>query len=572
MLVSSSTAGLVETELTDLGEHRFKDLGAPERVFQLGAEEFPALKTLYRTNLPVPATPFLGREAELREVGALLADEATRLVTLTGPGGTGKTRLALQAAAEAADGFPDGVYWIPLAPLRDASLLDTTFAQSLEVSEQPGIAVADSIVGAFAGKRALLVVDNCEHLVDAVASLVRRLVEGCPTLVVAASSRERLGLRAERVYAVPADGTDGRRGALHGAGAGGRGRVRARRARRRHLRGGGRAAARYRARGRARALALDAGDPRAPRRAPRASSRPATATSRSASARSRRRSPGRTTCSTREEQRILRALSVFAGGCTLEAAEEVAGADLDLLESLLDKSLIRAPDRRGGPRPLLDARDDQGVCGASRLSRLRRVRRALRAHADCVRRARAARRSRSFRSLEKQFAGSVVSTPEQANFRAALERSKVTGQDSPDRASGTVCGSTGRDVTRSWKGRQWLETAMYLRRSGEPTMHREKLHWRLTSWMAFERGEYTRAMEHAEERLTVAQTNGRRDSLEARALGHAGRRRGGTRRRRARDHARSEARGRPQSHEHRRYHGYLPIALHNLGVVLRARR
>ena len=119
VLVSAATASLVETELTDLGEHRFKDLGAPERVFQLAGGEFPALKSLYRTNLPMPATAFLGRERELREVVGLLGREDARLVTLTGPGGTGKTRLTLQAAAEASDGFPDGVHWIPLAPLRD---------------------------------------------------------------------------------------------------------------------------------------------------------------------------------------------------------------------------------------------------------------------------------------------------------------------------------------------------------------------------------------------------------------------------------------------------------------------
>ena len=106
VLVSASTASLVEAELTDLGEHRFKDLGAPERAFQLGSGDFPALKSLYRTNLPVPATPFLGRERELHEVVELVSAVDTRLVTLTGPGGVGKTRLALQAVAEAADVLP----------------------------------------------------------------------------------------------------------------------------------------------------------------------------------------------------------------------------------------------------------------------------------------------------------------------------------------------------------------------------------------------------------------------------------------------------------------------------------
>ena len=117
VLVSSSTAQLVELELADLGEHRLKDLSAPERIYQLGEADFPALKSLYRTNLPVPATPFLGREQELSEVVELLAADDARLLTLTGPGGTGKTRLALQAAGLASDAYPDGVWWVPLAPL-----------------------------------------------------------------------------------------------------------------------------------------------------------------------------------------------------------------------------------------------------------------------------------------------------------------------------------------------------------------------------------------------------------------------------------------------------------------------
>src|SRR4030095_6377122 len=95
-----------------------KDLSASERIYQLGEEAFPALNSLYRTNLPIPSTPFLGREAELAEVAALLASSDTRLLTLTGPGGTGKTRLAAQAAGLVSDRYPDGVWWIPLAPPR----------------------------------------------------------------------------------------------------------------------------------------------------------------------------------------------------------------------------------------------------------------------------------------------------------------------------------------------------------------------------------------------------------------------------------------------------------------------
>jgi hypothetical protein len=121
VVVSETTrAALTGTvPVKDLGEQRLKDLGAPIRLFQLGDEEFPPLKVLYRSTLPVQPNPLVGRERELAEAGALLV--AHRLLTLSGPGGSGKTRLALQLAAEAQDDFPDGVYWVPLATLRGSS-------------------------------------------------------------------------------------------------------------------------------------------------------------------------------------------------------------------------------------------------------------------------------------------------------------------------------------------------------------------------------------------------------------------------------------------------------------------
>ncbi len=110
VLISSATASLAECpDLHDLGEHRLKDLSAPEQIYQLGSEEFPPLNTLHQTNLPIPATPFLGRERELAEVTALLSQDDVRLLTLTGPGGTGKTRLAAQAAAALSERYPNGV-------------------------------------------------------------------------------------------------------------------------------------------------------------------------------------------------------------------------------------------------------------------------------------------------------------------------------------------------------------------------------------------------------------------------------------------------------------------------------
>jgi hypothetical protein len=163
VLVSVSTAQLVELELSDLGEHRLKDLSAPERVFQLGHREFPPLKSLFRTNLPIPSTPFLGRERELQEVVELLSSKERRLLTLTGPGGTGKTRLAAQAAGLAADGYPDGVWWVPLAPLRDPGLVLETAAQVVGSSNGLADHVSD--------KAMLCLFDNFEQVVEAAPGL-----------------------------------------------------------------------------------------------------------------------------------------------------------------------------------------------------------------------------------------------------------------------------------------------------------------------------------------------------------------------------------------------------------------
>ena len=197
VLVSASTAQLVELKLNDLGEHRLKDLSAPERIHQLGGGDFPALKSLYRTNLPVPTTPFVGREAELAEVAELLTEGGPRLLTLTGPGGTGKTRLALQAAALAADAYPDGVWWIPLAPLRDPALVLRQTARTLDVIEQPDRPLEDVLAEMLSGKLMFLLLDNAEHLLPDAAAAIAALrdLDG-PRLVV--TSRERLRLSANR--------------------------------------------------------------------------------------------------------------------------------------------------------------------------------------------------------------------------------------------------------------------------------------------------------------------------------------------------------------------------------------
>ena len=235
VLVSSSTAALVVgVELRDLGEHRFKDLAAAERVYQLGEGEFPPLKSLYRTNLPVPATPFLGRADELASVVELLRRDEVRLLTLIGPGGTGKTRLALQAAAEVAEEFPDGMTWVPLAPLRDASLVALAVAQALGVPEQPDVEPVEALVNALRGKAALLLLDNAEHLLPGVADVIARLARvgrpdgaGHQPRAVAGAGRAGLaGARAVR-RRTPSSCSWPRRGAWTSASSrhGGRGAV-----------------------------------------------------------------------------------------------------------------------------------------------------------------------------------------------------------------------------------------------------------------------------------------------------------------------------------------------------------
>ena len=192
IVVSASTRALLAdtVELVDLGEHRLKDLGEPERLFQLGAGAFAPLKTLDATNLPLASSSLVGRERELAEVLALLTD-GSREVTVTGPGGTGKTRFALQVAAELVGAFRDGVFWVPLAAVTDPELVEPEIAQTL--------GARDSLAGFLHGKEMLLLLDNFEHLLAAAPS-VGALLAGASGLRVLATSRSPLHLSVEREY------------------------------------------------------------------------------------------------------------------------------------------------------------------------------------------------------------------------------------------------------------------------------------------------------------------------------------------------------------------------------------
>jgi predicted ATPase len=339
VLVSTAAAALVDgSGLRDLGEHRLKDLSAPERIYQLGDDEFPPLKTLYRTNLPIPATPFLGREEELAQVRALLEREDGRLLTLTGAGGSGKTRLALQAAGEAGELYPDGVWWVPLAPLTDPADVAPAAARALG-----GAGTVPEIVD---GRRLLLLFDNFEHVVGAAPEVAAVLTE-CPHARVLVTSRERLRVQGEQVYAVPVLA---------------------------------RAEARRLFVTRARSTQPDFEPDESldelcarlddlPLALELAAARTSLLSTeqllerlgnrldllRGARDAELRQQTLRATIEWSydllepEERRLLAALSVFRGGWTLEEAEQVANADLELMQSLVDKSLIRRwePDRFG---------------------------------------------------------------------------------------------------------------------------------------------------------------------------------------------------------------------------------
>jgi predicted ATPase/class 3 adenylate cyclase len=191
ILLSQSTRDLVGADgLHDLGQHRLKDLTAAERIYQLGEDAFPPLKSLSRGNLPVAATPLIGRDREVAELRGLLAD-GTRLVTVTGAGGSGKTRLAMQVAAELMDDFRDGAFFVPLAPVQNAELVRSTIAQFVGVAEPEDLREAE----------ALLVLDNLEHLLPAAHDL-SALLANAHGLKLLVTSRVRLQVTGEREFAL----------------------------------------------------------------------------------------------------------------------------------------------------------------------------------------------------------------------------------------------------------------------------------------------------------------------------------------------------------------------------------
>jgi predicted ATPase/Tfp pilus assembly protein PilF len=337
VLLSASTRALVDVQLDDLGEHRLKDLLAPQRLYQLAETRcFPPLKSIYQTNLPVPATPFLGRERELAEITDLLSHTDTRLLTLTGAGGAGKTRLALQAAAETSEQYPDGVWWVGLASLQDPALVLPTVAHVLGAT--------DDLVQQVGHNHVLVLLDNLEQLLDCVPQL-SALLDECPRLVLLVTSREPLHLTREHRYAVPPLGEADavslftqRAQALRSDFETNGGVTEICR-RLDHL-----------------PLAIELAAARVAVLSPRQllerlEQRLPLLTGGASDMPSRQRTLRATIewsydLLNAEEQALFARLSVFAGGGTLEAAEVVCGADLDTLQSLVDKSLLRHTGER----------------------------------------------------------------------------------------------------------------------------------------------------------------------------------------------------------------------------------
>ncbi|MGO9101356.1 MAG: ATP-binding protein, partial [Mycobacterium sp.] len=208
ILLAESTAGLLSgVDLVDLGPRRLRDLPTAVGVFQVRATglrtEFPALRALDASpgNLRAATTSFIGRESEVAELHA--AVKAHRLVTLTGVGGVGKTRLALEVAARLADEFPDGVWFFELAAVTDPAAVPDAVAAVLGITQQPGKTVTESVASALEGRSRLLVFDNCEHVVDSVADLVEAILAASATVTILATSREGLGVSEEWLWRVP---------------------------------------------------------------------------------------------------------------------------------------------------------------------------------------------------------------------------------------------------------------------------------------------------------------------------------------------------------------------------------
>jgi predicted ATPase/class 3 adenylate cyclase len=350
VLVSGTTAALVDADrfdLVDLGEHQLKDLERSERIFQYGSGAFPPIRSFSPSNLPTPTTVFLGRQDELERVKGLIVDPDVRLLTLTGPGGIGKTRLALQAAFESSARFPDGRWWVPLGPLSDHRFALSALATAVGVEEVRDGSLASDLVSRLGAGRSLVLLDNAEHLLPSLTAELAPVVDGVEGVTFLVTSRAPLHLEAEYEYPVPTMSSDD-------------------------------ASAFFLSRARASGIGVEpstaltrlcerldhlplAMQLAAPRLKVLSVEQLTDTLSHALDLEGQRDTDPRhrTLRATIEwshsllvppEQEAFRRLSVFAGGATADAIEDVTGADLDTLFALLDRSLVRRRDGAAGPR------------------------------------------------------------------------------------------------------------------------------------------------------------------------------------------------------------------------------
>jgi predicted ATPase/class 3 adenylate cyclase len=477
VLLSRRTRELIADEFADLGEHRLKDIAAPVSIFQLGTGEFPPLKTISNTNLPRPASSFVGRESEVTDVLSLLRG-GTRLLTLTGPGGSGKTRLAIEAAAELVPEVKAGVFWVGLAPVRDESLVVETIAQILGAT--------DDLAEHIGERELLLLLDNLEQVIDAAPALAS-LVEQCRNLRLLVTSRERLRVRGEHEYQV---------GAL------------ARRD----------AAELFCSRARTepdptvdelcralddQPLALELAAARATVLSPaqileRLSNRlDLLEGGRDAEPRQRTL---RATMEwshgllSAEEQRLFGRLAIFSGGCTLDAAAEVTEAHLDSLQSLVNKSLLRRTDARFWMLETIREYAAERLEESGEAAELRR------------------RRASYFRELAQRLAGALrAGEPEEGPV--SLLASEIDNlRTVVDHALDTRDIETVREITASlpmyWivrgfyaEGRAWLDRALALVDDEDDT--RRRLLSAL-GMIAYAQGDHTVAVQASDEAAELA--------------------------------------------------------------------
>jgi predicted ATPase len=446
VLLSQTTRELLDSsfELRDLGEHRLKDIQGPVWIFQLGRDPFPPLKTISNTNLPRPASSFIGRDRELEEVVALLRNGSMRMVTLTGPGGSGKTRLAIEAGAELVGDYPNGVFWVGLAALRDPLLVTETIAETLGAK--------DGLAEHISERELLLLVDNFEQLVDAAPQL-SALLESCPNLALLVTSRELLRVQGEVEYAVPPLAEPEAVSLFCERAQTSPSAEISELCRRLDSLPLAVELAAARTKALSPAQILDRLSQRLDLLKGRRDSDP-------------RQQTLRTTIEwsydllSESEQALFRRLSVFAGGCALAAAEDVAGADVDDLQSLVEKNLLRFSNERYW---MLETIREYA---AERLMASRELEDAKDRHAEFV----LTLASQVETTLASQAAHDGLLL-EEDNFRAALAWAEDAGQ------TDVQLGLIGRSWTFWWyrghpaEGLRWVESAL-ARSEGERSLRR----------------------------------------------------------------------------------------------------